>query len=908
MSLWFERSRTEIAVLEEDVFTTVDLPIESGAAIEIISGKIPAGLELVNTSLIGVPNIVPRNTRSRFVLRATLGQEVEDRTFSITITGANPPEWQTPEGALPIGKGDTFFILDSSPVNFQLVATDPDLPSGQTLSYFIASGDGQLPPGITLTDDGRLIGVVDPLLALEKEAGRGTFDENRFDRFPYDFSFRERGSYDTFSPAEDSTEEAEFPGFDFLPYDFTEPSRVPKKLNRNFEFTVSVSDGDFVSKRTFRILVVGDDFLRADNTIMQVGTGVFTSDNTFVRTPIWLTPSYLGLRRANNFLTLPLEVFDTNQIPGFVQYDLLSFNPDGTESVLPDGMTIDKGTGTVFGRVPYQPAVTRSFEFTVRARRVFATGGFLALQQFAVEETARDSTTIKINKISENTSRAMQVVGLAFTLDETAYEITAVDPFNSEFDTLTLAKTLRRKVTQGETIDLGRISITETEVAEAEKTFTIDILGEVDSTIRWLTPNNLDRVPSNYISTLFVQAETTVPRSFLTYILKAGSLPPGLELGFNGAIIGRIDNSEISATTVFEFAVEARDQFGFSAITRTFSLTVEKLDETDYTDIFYPVLLSQENRVDYRRLLSDVEVFRPEWIYRSNDPRFGVSNEIKILAFAGLEQTESQELVAAMSRFEKRRRFEVSGVKKAVAREPGTRNDVYEVVYLELDDPRQNNEGFVREIKTDLEHVLTADIVRTTPKELDYDSEQTDVLFVDTRTRRKKIKFFNSIPIETRSGDENVSNLVLETRNALEDLDFKIGTATNIFYRPKNENTIRTDSTHVKVSDPVINTVFVASNEGIRSELRKIGKTDRNFLPLWMRTPQPGQAQEQGYTLAIPLAYVKPGLGDSLLSAIRVSEFDFTQFDIEIDRFVIESSLNESEPQYILFQGSEFTV
>jgi hypothetical protein len=717
------------------------------------------------------------------------------------------------------------------------------------------------------------------LLALEKEARRGTFDENRYDRFPYDFALDDPNA------------------------------RIPRKLNRNFQFTVSVSDGDFISKRTFRILVVSDDFLRADNTIMQVGTGIFTSDNTFVRKPIWLTPSELGLRRANNFLTLPLEVFDSNFVPGFVEYDLLSFNPDGTESQLPDGMTVDKETGNVFGRVPYQPAITNTFRFTIRARRIFASGGFLSLQQFAIEDTAKDSLTIKINKISDRPERAMQAMGLTFTLDQTAYEVVAIEPFNPNFDTITISKPLRRKINQGETIDLGRISITETEIAEAVKTFTIDILGEVDSTIRWLTGSSLGRVPSNYISTLFVQAETTVPRSFLTYTLQEGELPPGLELGFNGAIIGRIDNDAITDTTTYEFSIEARDQFGFSAISQTFTLTVDKFDETNYTDIFYTPLLSQDSRTQFRRLLSDIEVFRPEWIYRPNDPRFGLVTDLKILAFAGLEETESEELVAAMSRFETRRRFTIQSVRKAIARDPGTRNDVYEVIYLELDDPRQRQGETVREITTKTEHVLTADILRTTPKELDYDSEQTDVVTVVTRTGIKKIKFFNPLTLEIRTGEVKIPLFDVETRDGENvRINFVPGTATNIFYRPKNENTIRTDSTHVKVSDPVINTLFVASNQNIRSELRKIGKTDRNFLPLWMRTPQPGLAQEQGYTLAIPLAYVKPGFGDSLLSAIRVNEFNFEQFDIEIDRFLIESNKTVAEPQYILFQGSDFTI
>ena len=38
------------------------------------------------------------------------------------------------------------------------------------------------------------------------------------------------------------------------------------------------------ASRTFQIFVVGDDS-RADNTIIQVGSGVFTSDGTFLRNP-----------------------------------------------------------------------------------------------------------------------------------------------------------------------------------------------------------------------------------------------------------------------------------------------------------------------------------------------------------------------------------------------------------------------------------------------------------------------------------------------------------------------------------------------------------------------------------------------------------------------------------------------
>ena len=51
----------------------------------------------------------------------------------------------------------------------------------------------------------------------------------------------------------------------------------------------------------FMLLVM---ILRADNTILQVGSGTFTADNTFIRTLIWLTPSNLGYKRANNYIQL----------------------------------------------------------------------------------------------------------------------------------------------------------------------------------------------------------------------------------------------------------------------------------------------------------------------------------------------------------------------------------------------------------------------------------------------------------------------------------------------------------------------------------------------------------------------------------------------------------------------------
>ena len=114
-----------------------------------------------------------------FVLRARKGNVIDDRTLKIKIDGSDQPTWITNEGPLGLGPNQKFYILDSSPVDFQLQVIDPDIPAGDDLEYFIADGDGELPPGIELgRTTGRLTGIVEPLLALEKRSASGFFDSN----------------------------------------------------------------------------------------------------------------------------------------------------------------------------------------------------------------------------------------------------------------------------------------------------------------------------------------------------------------------------------------------------------------------------------------------------------------------------------------------------------------------------------------------------------------------------------------------------------------------------------------------------------------------------------------------------------------------------------------------------------
>ena len=112
-----------------------------------------------------------------------------------------------------------------------------------------------------------------PILALEKEQKPGYFDTNIYGSYPFDFGVKSFNGFESFY-------------YDTTFYDYAVPTQSPKKLNRYYEFTVSARDGVVIARRKFQIYLVGDD--PTDNTIMQVGTGLFTADNTLIKSSVWL--------------------------------------------------------------------------------------------------------------------------------------------------------------------------------------------------------------------------------------------------------------------------------------------------------------------------------------------------------------------------------------------------------------------------------------------------------------------------------------------------------------------------------------------------------------------------------------------------------------------------------------------
>jgi hypothetical protein len=925
--VWTSRSGSVLASIEEQQTISIALPINgvhlplssTGVTIQLISGSLPQGMRLNAHEIVGTPYEVRIDTVSTFVVRATVNNQIYDRTFKIIVTGPDDPTWRTAEGTLPVGPNNTFFIIDSAPLDFQLDAYDPDVIAGDNLEYYIKEGNGELPPGIQLTTDGRLVGIVEPILALEKAAKEGRYDEANYGNFPYDFAARSSNGYDSFY-------------YDTGIYDINVPTKSPRKLNRNYEFTVSVSDGDNEAERTFMIYVVGDDFLKADNTLMQVANGVFTADITNVRVPIWLTPANLGFKRANNYVTVYLDVLDPNTIDGIIYYELKSINDDNSESILPPGLSLDSTTGELAGKVPYQPAITKEYKFTIEAIRFVADSDTVVLSTFAFNDADVGSTTIRINKLNTYASYA---VGQQFTIDQNTYSVTAIDTeSNLDYDTITVNKGLVNKIEQSDSINLGTIETSNPEESRKTKTFSLKLLGEVDSTITWNTNSALGTISANYISTLSVKATTTVPNARLLYTLESGSLPPGLILSYDGEIIGKVnsfgtatnpgitvfdsqnfklDNNTTTLDRDFEFTVKAKDQYGYSAITRKFYLSVTDPDDKLYSNLYMRPLLKNTQRIAYEDIISDTSIFDSDFIYRPNDKNFGLQKNMQMLLYGGIETKTAEYYVSALAKNIKRKKYNLGEVKTAIAKNPGSQDIVYEIVYVEVIDPAESANGNVRKqftINNESKNNVNS-VIYESPN-INYDISPSTLKIGTRRYGDVVYRMLPNVEITTRTSSVSFSardNFAVGIKDSVDVLvDISDGTFEAFRFRPVPENTLKVDSNAISIDGGNDRVRYISSIQHVRDAIRLLGETEANFLPLWMKTTQPNTIAVQGYTKALPLCYCKPGTSNIIKNAINARGIKFNQFDFDIDRVVIDSTTGNSNEQYIAFANFKINV
>jgi len=308
----------KLGTFNEEDSSSFQLNATNATSFSLIAGSLPSGMRLTSSGLItGVPAQVAKRTLYTFVVRATDGSLITDRTFSIDIEGQDAPVFTTASGQLQLDDSTRvglYWVLDGEYVNFQFRATDEDIRTGGSLKFEVISGI--LPPGLTLSEDGLLSGICQ-------------LTDDYF---------------------EDST----------------------RQIAMTFPITVRVSDSTSVTTQENSIFVYSAAYWNVNNPnitidMTEINSFPITMDHTSQRRPVFLTDSNLGTFRHDNQMVIKIDVDDADSTGN----DLVYSKVGGT---MPPGLQVDPNSGEIFGYLPRQGEVTKNYSFTIRATRTMPTG------------------------------------------------------------------------------------------------------------------------------------------------------------------------------------------------------------------------------------------------------------------------------------------------------------------------------------------------------------------------------------------------------------------------------------------------------------------------------------------------------------------------------------------------------
>ncbi len=714
----------KIATIDEQVAFSLQLEANTSDSTAItyslIAGSLPAGMQVTTDGLLtGTLAEVAKRTLYTFVVRATAGTSITDRTFSLDVQGADAPTFTTASGQLQLDDSTSvglYWVIDGSSVSLQMQATDSDTRAGQQLVYEITKGT--LPPGVTMSKSGLISGIVQ-LTPDEKYGSYGGYDGS--------------GADDKFDGTYDRTV-------------------ATKSVSKNYDFVVRVSDGTSFVEQNNSIFVYSADFWRVSNTaitidLTEIDGSPLTMDLSANRRPVFRTGSDLGTFRHDNALVVKIDVEDFDALQGDLEYSIQSGS-------LPPGINIDINSGELYGQLARQSAVEVDYNFTIRANRTIS----------------------------------------------------------SELNVFT------------------------------DQAFTMKVIGELDIGIAFTTPETVGTLKANIPSLLNVEAVTDEANRVLSYSVTGGSLPTGITLSEQGNLIGTIDPSDFTdSTRAFTFKVTVSDQYQDAATSKEFIVNVDiPFTKIEYGNMSGHATSFIDQNIFYS-IAQDPNINSIDNIFRPDDPNFGMKLKPNMLMMSGLE---AQTLTAFQQQMEQNhapKTLYFGDIKTAVAKE-GT-DTKYEVVYIEIKDNLENNDGVAVSSSINLRDAVTKPLLGPRASSMiataDYvDYEVTTDGGLSFNIAGSKVRFANQLSA---------------------DLGF-------------------------------IETVFPNAVANMRSRMKSLGHKEYDYLPLWMKTTQSGDLAPLGYVKAVPICYCKPGTSGLVKKRIIDKALNFKNIAFTIDRYVVSTS------------------
>lgn len=607
----------------------------------IISGSLPTGLFMTEDGLIyGIPNNVPENTLYTFVVRATDNfQSIRDRTFNLTVTGAQSPSLTTPSGLL-------FSQNDSVWVEYPITYNNP-IPNNPVA---LRVTQGQLPPGLEINEFGLIRGYPNPpisnvTLPLVNTAIVAT-SSNVITCF----------------------------------------STVGFTVGRPVIFT-GTTFGGIISGSTYYVKEIF-----GNGTTFTVSNTSGGTISTFADAAGYMTASLPSVSQGQPTVqtysfTIELDSPLGSDSEG---YSITIANQQAPANIGGDSKPLNTRVPTILN--------TRPATYNIGLNDVDYS--YYILPPNSNGFTYPPDQNAYIGKFSSDDKFTFKILGKDFDNNQLEY-VFANLPLGLTGDSST-GWISGNPIISDNTINQFSFSVAAQKAINPSLQtpsvkFSFIIKNDIEGIVDWLTPNNLGVVSNGLLSTLKVQAESDVA---LKYRLVNGStLPPNLTLLDNGEISGVVAYQPTdsflppNSTVDFTFTIEAYSElFSVVSSTRTFTVTVDIQFGQPTDTLYIKCTPSVSDRNLLSGLLTNTEIIPNDYLYRESDPYFGKSSNVVYEHAYGIYASDFEDYVASVTKNHYWRQITLGEIKTAIAR-----NDageiIYEVVYSEVIDNLINPMG-----------------------------------------------------------------------------------------------------------------------------------------------------------------------------------------------------------------------
>jgi len=627
----------------------------------LIAGRLPKGIQIQQTGILtgvplavsniqGVPAEVGRDVTSKFAVRAytqktingvTVINRLADRTFELTVTGQDTPEFITPAGQIAQ-------FYDGSVVTglqVQYTDTDPD----QTVVVRLVAG--QLPPGLTISPSGLIAGFI-PIATSPDGTGWYDADGEAWDEFPFNFSSRAD--------------------------------------NQNYQFILEISDGIASNLRTFSIFVWSRSTMTADNTFITADNTFITADVSPIRPPIILnTPGSIGTVRNDNFYAYQFLGVDLDGEP-FTIFPIITIGTVPNVNSTGNPQTL---LNTLFPSAIAGSAVTDQTldELWVYDGTIWDNFGPVPVGYVSAlpPGLTLDPVSGWLYGLIPNTGISSNTYDFALLIKKTAepnifsgpynYSLTITGPISSEIVWLTPSDPveLARVPSSLGTIVNGNTStlyVKAVNTGGLELQYELDLGTTADPQYN-LLPQGLQLLPSGDIAGRV---------SFNTFAMDGGTTTFDVTR----------QNGEDPTTfdLLFVFTVRAFSVNGVVNVTKTFSITVIREYNEPYENLYIQCMPPQNDRDLINNLLQNSDIFPQELLYRPADPNFGVATKVVYNHAYGLTAATIDRYYESLQKNHYWKNLVLGEIKTAQARD-GAGNVIYEVVYSQVVDDLVNNAG-----------------------------------------------------------------------------------------------------------------------------------------------------------------------------------------------------------------------